>query len=357
MSASNIPVKNIYYMLSYAFERLTQSGFEKVGSEEFDNIHDLFAALLAIGIGYQLKHGLHREYTVCRESLSTLRGKIDLAESFRNRIRCIRKIACEFDEFSENNILNQIIKTTVLLLIESKDVKPENKADLKKEMLYFSGIDTLDPFRINWPQIQFPRNSWTYRLLIGLCRFLLQGMLLSPGSGDQKLAAFADDKAMSWLYENFLLGYFRRHHSVLHPAAKEIRWALDEGSAAPPGMQSDIMLSSKNTILIIDAKFYSRNMWAHFDRMTFSSSNIYQIFTYVKNESLQAPDHAVSGLVLYARTADEIQPDAEFSMSGNKISVKTLDLNQSFDGIRNQLDAIAQAVKEPEKSVPFDCGA
>jgi len=333
-------------MLSYAFESLRQSDFEKVGGEEFENIHDFFAALFALGIGYQLKHGLYREYTVCRESLSTVRGKIDLAESFGNRIRCIRKIACEFDEFSENNILNQIIKTTVLLLIGSKDVKPKNKADLKKKMLFFSGVDILDPFRINWPKIQFPRNNWTYRLLIGLCRFVLQGMLLSPGSGEQKLAAFADDKAMSWLYEKFLLGYFRRNHSVLHPAAMEIHWALDEGSDDPPGMQSDIMLSFQKKILIIDAKFYSKNMWSHFDKMTFSSSNIYQIFTYVKNESLQAPDHAVSGLVLYARTADEIQPDADFFMSGNKISIKTLDLNQPFAVIAEQLDRIAQSARE-----------
>ena len=53
-------------------------------------------------------------------------------------------------------------------------------------------------------------------------------------------------------------------------------------------------------------------------------------------------DHEVSGLLLYARTADEIQPDGDFSMSGNKISVKTLDLNQSFEVIAKQLNQIAE---------------
>jgi 5-methylcytosine-specific restriction enzyme subunit McrC len=43
---------------------------------------------------------------------------------------------------------------------------------------------------------------------------------------------------------------------------------------------------------------------------------------------------------LYARTTDEIQPDGDFSMSGNKISVKTLDLNMPFDKITEQLDEI-----------------
>ena len=53
-------------------------------------------------------------------------------------------------------------------------------------------------------------------------------------------------------------------------------------------------------------------------------------------------DHEVSGLLLYARTADEIQPDGDFSMSGNKISVKTLDLNQPFEMIAKQLNQIAE---------------
>ena len=77
------------------------------------------------------------------------------------------------------------------------------------------------------------------------------------------------------------------------------------------------------------------------------SGNLYQIFTYVKNKTLQEgfTDHEVSGLLLYAKTADEIQPDSDFSMSGNKISVKTLDLNQPFDDIAGQLNKIAQSLK------------
>ena len=51
-----------YYMLSYAFTTLNQGGYEDVATEEFENIHNLFAAILAKGIGKQLKQGLYREY-------------------------------------------------------------------------------------------------------------------------------------------------------------------------------------------------------------------------------------------------------------------------------------------------------
>lgn len=42
----------------------------------------------------------------------------------------------------------------------------------------------------------------------------------------------------------------------------------------------------------------------------------------------------------FAKTKDEMQPDGEYQMSGNKITVRTLDLYQSFAEIRKELDGI-----------------
>ncbi|MEL7659082.1 MAG: 5-methylcytosine-specific restriction endonuclease system specificity protein McrC, partial [Bacillota bacterium] len=73
-----IYIRNIFHMLTYAFQVLKQSNYEDVASEEFENIQDLFAAILAKGIAQQLKQGLYREYTSKTESLSVLRGKLEI---------------------------------------------------------------------------------------------------------------------------------------------------------------------------------------------------------------------------------------------------------------------------------------
>lgn len=52
-------------------------------------------------------------------------------------------------------------------------------------------------------------------------------------------------------------------------------------------------------------------------------------------------EHSVAGMLLYTKTDEEIQPDASYQMSGNKIGVRTLDLNQEFPVIAKQLDTIA----------------
>ena len=45
-------------------------------------------------------------------------------------------------------------------------------------------------------------------------------------------------------------------------------------------------------------------------------------------------------MLLYAKTNEDIVPDEKFVMGGNKIQVKTLDLNQDFQKIKEQLDDI-----------------
>ena len=50
--------------------------------------------------------------------------------------------------------------------------------------------------------------------------------------------------------------------------------------------------------------------------------------------------HVVSGLLLYAKTDETLLPNQTYQMSGNKISVKTLDLDCDFEKIAEQLDEI-----------------
>jgi 5-methylcytosine-specific restriction enzyme subunit McrC len=109
-----------------------------------------------------------------------------------------------------------------------------------------------------------------------------------------------------------------------------------------PVMQSDIMLTRGNDVLIIDAKYYASNMQSQYNSRSLHSHNLYQIFTYVKNKDawFGENEHTVSGLLLYAKTDEQIQPDGDYRMSGNRISVKTLDLNQEFSGIADQLNGI-----------------
>ena len=336
-----IPVQNIYYMLSYAFQVLNEQGYKDIATEQFDNVAELCAAILSKGIAVQLKRGLGKEYIPQTEALSSLRGKIDITESIKTQSLLRKQLICTYDDFTVNSYLNRILKTTMELLLHT-DVSKVRKKAIRKLLIYFADVDVLDVHSINW-NIRYDRNNQTYRMLISICYLVVKGLLQTNTDGSTRLMDFIDEQRMCRLYEKFILEYYRKEHPEITARASQIPWQLDDGfSDMLPVMQSDITLSKGNRTLIIDAKYYAHNMQTQYNVHTLHSGNLYQIFTYVKNKDAEyggAP-HEVSGMLLYAKTDEQIQPDHVYHMSGNKISVRTLDLNCSFEEIAHQLNKI-----------------
>ncbi len=102
----SIFIKNIYYMLSYAFTTLNQGGYEDVATEEFENTHNLFAAILAKGISRQLEEAIGN-----RENITASKGDrafIQVSEEgdleYVNEV--ISPIICEGDVIGAAILLN-----------------------------------------------------------------------------------------------------------------------------------------------------------------------------------------------------------------------------------------------------------
>lgn len=101
-------------------------------------------------------------------------------------------------------------------------------------------------------------------------------------------------------------------------------------------MVTDITLKSAGKVLIIDAKYYGHTMQTQYDVNSIHSANLYQIFAYVKNLDRNQTGN-VAGMLLYAKTQEQITPNNKYSMDGNTIWVRTLDLNLLFPQIAEQL--------------------
>lgn len=341
-SDKGILIKNIYYMLTYAFQVLRQSAYENIEAEDFDNIHDMFAAILGKGVTSQLKQGLYKEYVNKSDNLATMRGKLNLSGTIKNKIQRKQVLTCKFDELSENNLLNQILKTTMLLLIREKNVKEERRVTLKKSLLFFSDVDYIEPHEIRWDRVHYHRNNQNYKMLLNICRLVIDGMLLSTEKGNYKLANFIDDQRMSHLYEKFILEYYRYHHPKFRANPDRIKWNLDDDNNLwLPDMITDITLKKSGKTLIIDAKYYGQQMQKNFDVQTYRNANLYQLYTYVKNMDTEH-DGSVAGMLLYAKTGEEFQPSNRFRMDGNEIGIGVLDLSKPFSEISAQLEKIVE---------------
>ena len=344
----NILIKNIYYMLCYAFRNLESVCQVSAGNESFKNVQDLFAYILYKGISLQIKKGLNREYEELTEQLSTIRGKININETIKTNSLSGKKLVCEYDEFSENSYFNKVLKSTCLLILRKGKIKQENRKLLKKILIYFSDIEEIDLKHIEWTRISYHKNNITYKMLINICYLVVKGLLMTTDSGELILDQYLDNQQMHSLYEKFVFEYYRCHYPEYNPENSTIEWDVPAGSAGIeflPKMRTDITLTNGYKTLIIDTKFYSHSISINFDKVSYLSNNLYQIFAYVKNKDSKNSG-LVEGVLLYAKTEDEIITEENtYCVSGNNISVNVLDLSKSWDTIVQKLNLIADILK------------
>lgn len=342
-----ILIRNVYYMLTYAFQELKQNNFEDIAKEDFEHIHDLFAEILYRGVSAQLKQGLYKEYISKEEPLAILRGKLNINGTIKEKLNRRQTIYCEFDELSEDNVYNRILLKTILTLIKERNISRKRKNALKSLVPFFCNVQTIECESIRWSTLTFQRSNRSYRMLMNICNFILGGMLLTTESGTYRMATFSDEH-MNRLFERFVLEYFRAHHKHIKANAEKIDWNIDNEQGITctdflPSMQTDIVLRKGDKVLIIDTKYYGKILRSIHEKESISSGNLYQIYSYVKNMDIDNTGN-ITGMLLYAKTEESISKPIDAYFGKNRIIVNTLDLNQEFGKIKEQLDNIAALI-------------
>lgn len=344
MIGKNISIKNYYWMLAYAFNSINDVDKTKISAETFDNIYELFSFIYVMELNKQVKRGLNKNYKSIEEESSDIRGKININESVKRMSFINKKLYIEYDDYTVDSYLNRIVKTAGKYLLKSRKIK-NNKyiSELHKSIKYLNDVSEVNPKQIKWNTIRYDRNNSSYRMIINLSYFILNGLLSTKEDGNYVFNDYLDDRKMYRLYEKFILGYYQYHYAdLLVTSSPSIDWIVDNKKMLPK-MFSDIVLfdKKKKRKLIIDAKYYSSALTEHefYNRETFRSNNLYQIFTYVKNEDKEK-DGSVSGMLLYAKTDYNDNIDEEYNMDGNIIKVSNLDLSKDFSVVQERLDGI-----------------
>lgn len=334
-------IRNIYYMLCFSFNKnlLNLKDISTVGTESFNNIYNLFSIILCIMVRKQTKKGITKNYINELDEITTIKGKINISQTIKSNSLIKNRIYCDYDDFSENNPLNQIIKTTAYYLINSNYIGKATKKELKKTMIYFSNVEVVEISSINWKKLIYNRNNNSYKQIIVLCELILKGLIASDKKGKEKFKEFLDETALHRIYENFIREYYRKKGL---PASKR-KFKLTENENSIIGMaETDITLENETDMLIIDAKFYDHilNEGRYEGSKIISRDNVNQVFTYVVKQKFDT-NKKVKGMLLYAQTLNEPEEYAPAIIAGYEIKIKTLDLNKDWNHICETLDKIA----------------
>lgn len=344
IAAKNIPIKNTYYMLSYAWDTLKTDDSIDNESKEFDNIYNLLTKIYLEGLKSIIKRGIYKDYISKQEELGTLRGRINITESINDLSFLKNKMICEYDDFSTNNTLNSMIKSTIDLLMNNSKLDKEYKEKLKIDRLYFNNVNSIDLSLSLFSRVTYNKNNIHYKMLVDISKLIYGGLLIIEEDGNFKFLDFIRDRQLANLYEKFILNFYKtkllKRYTVHSPI---VNWDAYANVIADqrflPIMKTDIVVEDKeeNVQTIIDTKFYSNTLYNSQYQSTgkIHSNNLYQIYSYINNSIF---DGEVRGMLLYPQIIEKI--DASYVISGKRIMIKTVNLDDDWEAIEESLLSI-----------------
>lgn len=342
-----IPIENLYYLLCYSWDRLEEKDIVNVDVEETTKLISLFAKVLSEGITHLFKRGFDRSYTQKVEAIPAIKGKLLFHQSTRRSLFSQGKAICEFDEFNCNVVHNQILKTTVFSLIRTEHVDEPIKDRLRK--IYWKLPPEIEMIELNhrvFKSIRLHKNNLYYGFLMDICYTIYSNLFFNQRSGTYQFKDFLqDERKMNQLFESFVRNFYRREAPHFRVGREQIRWqassSREEDMAYLPIMETDISLVSKERKIIIDTKYYRQALVGRFEQKKVQTSNLYQMYAYLKNvEAKDVVSQTCEGILLYPSVDYEL--DLNYVIDNHHLSIKTINLNQNWQQIHQDLLTIIQ---------------
>jgi len=344
-----IPVKNIYYLLCYAWNKLDEGDIRTVADSDYNDLLELFTKVLLNGCTHLFKIGLEHKYLEKKESYAGIKGKLNFGESLKTNSFERGFAVCEFDEFVVDTLHNQLLKATIRRLYKTEGMDVELLHNLRSTYYRFAGVTDIELNRRCFSQIKMHRNNAYYDFLLKLCLLIFENTVLNEESGNYKFKDFLrDDKKMAALFEEFIRNFYKKHlDGTYHVSAPKISWAAESfgksNMALLPQMWTDVVLESKERKIIIDAKYYREALKSNFDKATFNSPNLYQLYSYLRNIEEDFSNHLnaiCEGILLYPVV--EYYLSETFLIGGHKFSIKTVDLAKEWKEVHEELMMVIQ---------------
>lgn len=204
-----VSIAHLFRMLAVAYN-VDAEFYREI--DRFDDLDDLFefvVSYFATLVEARIAHGLYRSYVEREENLSTVRGRISLAEDMRRNHVLRHRVYCRYSDFTWDIPENQIIRQTVHLVrgwvrkdrtLRHRLLQIDHQmAEVAPTRLPAGAIDRFSYHRLNDD----------YEPIHRLCRLFLEGASLSERRGEFNFQTFLID--MNVLFEQFVTAVLAHH--------------------------------------------------------------------------------------------------------------------------------------------------
>ena len=272
-------------MLAVAWDlRVADSELTALDTQR-DDLIELLIRLFAERLLAAVRRGMPRRYLTHEEDLALLRGRLDVKRQFTHLAVRPDRLACRYDELSEDTPLNRVLKATVARLTGHVR-SAANFRRLAELTARFEFVrDSSDPLR---EPVRLDRTNTAFHGLYRLARLFLTGDWQSTTGG--RSAGFALLFPMDKLFEVFIGRSLMRalwsrtvrlQHRNRHALAE-----IDAGGTSPlfPLRPDAVIEEPGERHVILDTKWKRLTPRARHCEKTLgiAQSDIYQMLAYAR---------------------------------------------------------------------------
>ena len=313
-----------------------------------DSILEVLVKLFCQKLWQCIRKGMVRRYESRSENLTMQRGRLSVTNQIRQNLARPDRLACIFDEFTDNNPLNRALKAALRVLTTVAKTQ-DNQRNISELMFCFQDVDDIVPSAINWDLASTNRLSVSYKPVLALARLFIEGKSpdIVSGSGD----GFALLFDMNQLFESYVGVIAKRVFGAdgMKVSLQGPKRHLAHYQSGSPvfELRPDIVVHRADEVaFVIDTKWKRLKEQSY--REGVATSDVYQMFAYSsrylsEDVVLLYPHHQELGERVPRRAQYWVERGLDGQGAARRISVSTLDL-RDLKEVPEQLRSLSVAV-------------
>jgi 5-methylcytosine-specific restriction enzyme subunit McrC len=193
--------KRLIHMLAVALDLKIDLGAITELAWQRETLLEILIRIFCDKLTEAVRKGMPRRYVEHEEDLSALRGRLNIARQFTRHAVNPSRLACRFDDLSEDIALNRIMKAAVSHLSRmSRSLA--NQQRLRELAFVYAGVAEVPLSALRWGEVVIDRTNRRWQELLGMARLFLLNRYQTTTGGDGQGTALLFE--MNALFEEYV---------------------------------------------------------------------------------------------------------------------------------------------------------
>ncbi|KQX98312.1 hypothetical protein ASD28_14480 [Massilia sp. Root133] len=292
--------QNFMRMLAVALELDLHGSDVSAVQHNDDSILEAVISLFCLSLQRELRRGVLRQYVRREAQLSTLKGRMLFSQHLQKNIARPDRVVCEFDEFTEDNPVNRILRAALRILRRASK-RPANQSRIAEMLSNFQDVADVPLARLRWHEASIDRNAARYQPVLTLAQLIIQGLAPDILAGAHSgFALLFDMNEMFEMYIGAMVRRIVRAEGVkVHLQGPSLHLARKDDDRPAFRLKPDIVIKEAGRVAhILDTKWKRLNPDQPNDGV--ASADVYQMNAYASRYEasdviLLYPHHANLG--------------------------------------------------------------